>query len=141
MKKKDEIVLKIEDVKFPNKAYGYFEGEQVVVKNTVPGQTVKAQVTKKRSSGVEAQVLEVLERSEQERTEGMCSHYQLCGGCNYQTMKHEEELKLKERQVKRLLEAADIEVGSWEGIVPAPCETGYRNKCELSFGDEEKDAE
>ena len=139
MKKKDEIILKIEDVKFPNKAYGYFEGEQVVVKNTVPGQRVKAQVTKKRSSGVEAQVLEVLERSELERTEGMCSHYHLCGGCNYQTMKHEEELKLKERQVKRLLDAADIEVGSWEGIVPAPCETGYRNKCEFSFGDEEKD--
>ena len=43
MKKKDEIILKIEDVKFPNKAYGYFEGEQVVVKNAIPGQKVQAQ--------------------------------------------------------------------------------------------------
>ena len=139
MKKKDEIILEIADVKFPNKAYGYFEGEQVVVKNAIPGQKVQAQVCKKRSSGVEARLQEVVERSPLERTEGMCSHYELCGGCNYQPLRHEEELKLKERQVKRLLEAANIEVGSWEGIVPAPSETGYRNKCEFSFGDEEKD--
>ena len=139
MKKKDEIILEIQDVHFPNKAYGFCEGEKVTVKNTVPGQKVKAQVFKKRSSGVEARLLEVLEPSPLERGEGMCSHYALCGGCTYQTLRHEEELKLKERQVRRLLETAGIRIGSWEGIVPAPSETGYRNKCEFSFGDEEKD--
>lgn len=139
MKKKDEIILEIQDVNFPNKAYGYSEGEKVIVKNTVPGQKVQAQVFKKRSSGVEARLQQVIERSPLERTEGMCSHYALCGGCTYQTLRHEEELKLKERQVKRLLENANISIGSWEGIVPAPSETGYRNKCEFSFGDEEKD--
>lgn len=41
--------------------------------------------------------------------------------------------------MKRLLENAGITIGSWEGIVPAPSETAYRNKCEFSFGDEEKD--
>lgn len=139
MKKKDEIILEIQDVNFPNKAYGYCEGEKVIVKNTIPGQKVKAQVFKKKSSGVEARLQEIVEHSPLERTEGMCSHYELCGGCTYQTLCHEEELKLKERQVKRLLENANINIGSWEGIVPAPSETGYRNKCEFSFGDEEKD--
>ncbi len=138
MKKKDEILLKIQDVNFPNKAYGYYEGERVIVKNTVPGQKVRAQVFKKKSSGVEARLEEVVERSPLEREEGMCSHYTLCGGCTYQTLRHEEELKLKERQVKRLLENAQIQIGKWEGIEPAPSETGYRNKCEFSFGDEEK---
>ena len=141
MKKKDEIILKIADVNFPNKAYGYYEGEKVIVKNAVPGQKVQAQVFKKRGSGVEARLQEVIERSPLERETGMCSHYALCGGCTYQTMRHEEELRLKERQVKRLLENAGICVQSWEGIVPAPSETGYRNKCEFSFGDEEKDGD
>lgn len=141
MKKKDEIILEIADVIFPNKAYGYYEGEKVIVKNAVPGQKVQAQVFKKRGSGVEARLQEVIERSPLERETGMCSHYALCGGCTYQTMRHEEELRLKERQVKRLLENAGICVQSWEGIVPAPSETGYRNKCEFSFGDEEKDGD
>ena len=141
MKKKDEIILEIADVNFPNKAYGYYEGEKVIVKNAVPGQKVQAQVFKKRGSGVEARLQEVIERSPLEREAGMCSHYALCGGCTYQTMQHEEELRLKERQVKRLLENAGICVQSWEGIVPAPSETGYRNKCEFSFGDEEKDGD
>ena len=105
----------------------------------MPGQKVQAQVFKKKPNLVEAKLLEVVESSPLERTEGMCSHYPFCGGCTYQTMLQEEELKLKERQVKRLLEHANIEIGSWEGIVPAPSETGYRNKCEFSFGDEEKD--
>ena len=141
MKKKDEIILEIADVNFPNKAYGYYEGEKVIVKNAVPGQKVQAQVFKKRGSGVEARLQEVIERSPMERETGMCSHYALCGGCTYQTVRHEEELRLKERQVKRLLENAGICVQSWEGIVPAPSETGYRNKCEFSFGDEEKDGD
>ena len=139
MKKKDIITLEIQDVNFPNKAYGECEGEKVIVKNAVPGQKVQAQVFKKKPNLVEARLQEVIERSPLERTEGMCSHYALCGGCTYQTMRHEEELKLKERQVKRLLENANINIDSWEGIVPAPSETGYRNKCEFSFGDEEKD--
>ena len=56
MKKKDEIILEIADVNFPNKAYGYYEGEKVIVKNAVPGQKVQAQVFKKRGSGVEARL-------------------------------------------------------------------------------------
>lgn len=139
MKKKDEITLTIEDVLFPNKAYGFFEGERVIVKNAVPGQTVRAAVCKKRGSGIEARLEEVLAPSPLERTEGLCSHYPLCGGCTYQTLRHEEECLLKERQVRRLLENADIHIEHWEGLCPAPSETAYRNKCEFSFGDEERD--
>ena len=63
MKKKDEIILTIEDVLFPNKAYGFLDGERVIVKNTIPGQKVRATVCKKRSSGIEAQLNEILEHS------------------------------------------------------------------------------
>ena len=134
MKKKDIITLEIQDVNFPNKAYGDFEGERVTVRDTVPGQKVQAQVFKKKPNLVEAKLMEVVENSPLERTEGMCSHYPFCGGCTYQTMKHEEELKLKERQVKRLLENANIEIGSWEGIEGAPSETGHAIPCAVGFG-------
>lgn len=139
MKKKDIITVKIDGVRFPNKAFGFVEGEKVIVKNGVPGQTVSAQVIKKRGGNVEARLLEVVERSELERQEGCCSHYEICGGCTYQTMKRQAELDMKEQQVKTLLEDAGIHVESWEGITPSPLETGYRNKCEFSFGDEVKD--
>src|SRR5699024_8411254 len=54
-------------------------------------------------------------------------------------MQRQAELDMKERQVRQLLEEAGIMVEQWEGITPSPMETGYRNKCEFSFGDEEKD--
>ena len=139
MKKKDIITVKIDGVRFPNKAYGFVDGEKEIVKNGVPGQIVSAQVIKKRGGNVEARLLEVTERSELERQEGCCSHYEICGGCTYQTMKRQAELDMKEQQVKTLLEDAGIHVESWEGITPSPLETGYRNKCEFSFGDEVKD--
>ncbi len=139
MKKKDIIQLRIEDVQFPNKGYGYVEDTKVVVKDTVPGQLVEAKVVKKRSSGAQALLQEIVEHSAQERSSGMCSHYPICGGCAYQTMTHEAELEMKQRQVRRLLEEAGISGYTWEGIEPAPQETGYRNKCEFSFGDEHKD--
>lgn len=141
MKKNDMITLFIEDVNFPNKAYGYYEGEKVVVKNGVPNQKITAQIIKKRKSGIEGRQRELIENSPLEREDGFCSHYKICGGCTYQTLKHDEELLMKERQVKRMFENNEISYEEWTGIEPAPCETGYRNKCEFSFGDEEKDGD
>lgn len=138
MKKKDIVTLKIEKVLFPNKGYGFVEGEKVVVKNTIPGQTVSAQINKKRPGGIEGRLLEVVEKSYLETEEG-CSHFHLCGGCSYQKISHEAELKIKEEQVLGLLEKSGITGFSYEGIVPAPHTCGYRNKCEFSFGDEEKE--
>ena len=138
MKKNDKIVLKIEDVFFPNKGVGYIEQQKVIVKNTLPQQKVLACVTKKRSGAIEARLEEVLIKSPFEQ-QSACPHFALCGGCTYQNMKREAELAMKEKQVKTLLQQAQIKIESWEGIVPSPKETAYRNKCEFSFGDEQKD--
>ena len=138
MKKKDIVCVTIEDVSFPNKGYGYLEGQKIVVKNTIPGQTVTAQLTKKRNGGFEAVLKTVEKPSPLERKTGMCSHDGICGGCIYQRMEHAAELEMKERQVKKLLAQAGISGFQWEGIISSPEETGYRNKCEFSFGDEEK---
>ena len=137
MKKNDIVELQIDEVLFPNKGRGTFEEQRVTVKNTVPGQRISARIIKKRKSGVEARLLEVLEKSPIE-IEPKCPHFSLCGGCTYQNISHEEEQKLKERQVRGLLKDAGIIGYEYEGIVAAPNLQGYRNKCEFSFGDEEK---
>lgn len=112
MKKNDKIVLKIEDVFFPNKGVGYIEQQKVIVKNTLPQQKVLACVTKKRSGAIEARLEEVLIKSPFEQ-QSACPHFALCGGCTYQNMKREAELAMKEKQVKTLLQQAQIKIESW----------------------------
>lgn len=137
MKKNDKIVVNIEQVTFPNKGIGYIEGQKVIVKNVLPKQQVLARITKKRSSGIEACLEEVLQQSPFEQA-SECSHFLQCGGCTYQNMTIEAENNMKQKQVMQLLEQAGIEVESWEGIVSSPKQKAYRNKCEFSFGDEQK---
>ena len=156
MKKGDIIQGTIEFVNFPNKGVMHTEQGSCIIKNTVPGQKVEGRVTKKRSGKAEASLLQVLEKSPLE-TEPPCPHFGICGGCTYLNLPYEEELKLKEGQVRRLLLQALEEAGrlrsenteagpgeekdplSWfEGILPSPREFGYRNKMEFSFGDEYK---
>ena len=131
----------IEKVDFPNKGYVNIDGEKVIVKNGIPGQKVRFMINKKRSGRSEGRLLEVLENSPLEVREPVCKIFPACGGCMYQTMSYEEQLKMKETQVKGLLqEAVGIDTDlHWEGIHGSPIEFGYRNKMEFSFGDEYKD--
>lgn len=139
--KKGEIYEGIvEKIDFPNKGILMIDGERVVVKNAVPGQKIQCVITKRRKGKSEARVLEVLERSPLELPEHACPHFGLCGGCIYQSLPYEAQLKIKEGQVKSLLDSV-VEPGSYEfmGIKASPLEKGYRNKMEFSFGDEVKD--
>ena len=72
-------------VKFPNKGIVKVEDSEVTVKNTIPGQKVSFVINKKRKGKAEGRLLEILEKSELEQAEANCSHYGVCGGCNYQT--------------------------------------------------------
>ena len=131
----------IEKVDFPNKGYVNIDGEKVIVKNGIPGQKVRFMINKKRSGRAEGRLLEILENSTLEVREPVCKNFPACGGCMYQTMSYEEQLKMKETQVKGLLQEA-VGIGTdlhWEGIHGSPIEFGYRNKMEFSFGDEYKD--
>lgn len=139
----------IEKVDYPNKGYVYVEEQKVTVKNGIPGQRVRFVINKKRSGRAEGRLLEVLEKSPLETREPVCSSFPACGGCMYQTMPYAEQLSMKERQIKELLDEAVGAGGQtdsqgspdyiWEGIHGSPIEFGYRNKMEFSFGDEYKD--
>lgn len=71
--------------------------------------------------------------------EEYCKLSGLCGGCFYTKESVEEELRLKEENVKRLLTEAYGEPFEFEGILQSPLTKGYRNKMEYSFGDDRKD--
>ena len=131
----------IEKVAFPNKGHITVDGKTVIVKNGVPGQKVRFSVNKVRSGRAEGRILEVLEKSPLE-CEPVCPHFADCGGCTYQNLSYEEQLHLKETQVKELLDGAIRDFGYeyvFEGIKESPNHYDYRNKMEFSFGDEVKD--
>lgn len=133
----------IERVDFPNK--GVFTAEddsRVVVKNTIPGQRVSVRILKARKGVCEGQLLEVLERSPSEQSVPGCVHAGMCGGCVYQTLSYEDQLRLKSDQVKRLLDGVirtEDKDYEFTGAKESPCRYGYRNKMEYSFGDAYKD--
>ena len=142
--KKGEIYEGIvEKMDFPNKGIIYIEGERVTVKNALPGQKVKFLVNKKRKGKCEGRLLEVTEPAAVELADA-CPHFGICGGCLFQTFPYEEQLKIKEGQVRELLEGVlgtPGVLGTWnfEGIIGSPAAERYRNKMEFSFGDEVKD--
>lgn len=139
----------IEKVDFPNKGRVMIDGKTVIVKNGIPGQKVRFLINKKRGDRLEGRLLEVLEKSPMEKRGPVCSIFPDCGGCMYQTMEYEEQLKMKAEQVKNMLDKAIADAGQvdddgnpdyvFEGIKGSPMEFAYRNKMEFSFGDEYKD--
>ncbi len=143
MKKGQIIQGVIERVDFPNKGILMAEeGREVVVKNGIQGQKVSAAVNKVRKGKCEGRLLEVLEKSPLELEEAGCVHAGSCGGCTYQSLPYEEQLAMKEAQVKKLMDDAILpHQPSYEflGIRESPRRAAYRNKMEFSFGDTHKD--
>ena len=131
----------MERVDFPNRGIVQMEEGAVTVKNSLPGQKIKFRINKVRNGKAEGRLLEVLEKSPLE-TGHPCSHFGVCGGCLYLSLFYGEQLRIKEAQVKRLLDVCldrQEEPWRWEGIKGSPVVCGYRNKMEFSFGDEVKD--
>lgn len=137
MKKGTLIEGTIERVQFPNKGILPVDGQEMVVKNVLPGQKVQVMVTK-TAKRLEGRLQAVLEPSPLE-TEEACPHFGVCGGCTYQGLAYEEQLKIKGEQVHRLLEPVLGEDFPWEGVAGSPRPEEYRNKMEFSFGDLYKD--
>ena len=131
----------IERVDFPNKGLVYIAEEEryVTVKNVIPGQKVRFVIHKFKRGNAEGRLLEVLEKSALETREPVCSIFPACGGCMYQTMPYEEQVKMKEGQIRRIMDEAVNGEYVFEGVKASPKEFGYRNKMEFSFGDEYKD--
>lgn len=115
------------------KAIAKVDDVVVFVPFAVPGDVVNLQVTKKKSSYMEARVMEVVKMSEN-RAESFCSHYGVCGGCKWQILPYDEQLRHKQMEVENnLRRIGKVELPEFTPILGSAKTQFYRNKLEFTF--------
>ncbi len=128
-----ELELQVDSLAFGGNGVARLDGFVVFVRAGLPGDTVRARVTKVQRRHAEAIVTEVLVAGEQ-RVEAPCAHYPSCGGCRFQDLAYEAQLAAKQAWVEESLRRiAGIAEPPLEPIVGAEELFGYRNKMEYSF--------
>ena len=129
----DEIEVSIESLAYGGNGVGRLNGFVVFVRRGLPGDTVRARVTKVKRNHAEALATEVVAAGPK-HVDAPCAHYPECGGCRFQDLAYEEQLAQKHAWVadsfRRLGGLPDAPL---EPIVPAEEIFGYRNKMEYSF--------
>jgi len=138
VRKGEELELRIESLAYGGSGVGRYDGFVVFVRGGLPGDRVRARITKVKRGFAEGAAIAILEPS-QDRVEAPCRHFGTCGGCRFQDLAYETQLAQKERQVRdALARIGRIIEPPLEPIVPAVSQYGYRNKLEYSFtaGDE-----
>ncbi len=136
----DELELTVDSLAYGGNGVARLNGFVVFVRRGLPGDTVKAEVTKVKRGFAEAIATEVLVPGAP-RQDAPCAHYPVCGGCRFQDLAYEAQIAAKHDQVRdalvRLGRVADPPL---EEIVPAVSQFHYRNKLEYSFTDTPKGA-
>lgn len=111
------------------------EGKTILIKEAIPGDIVDVQVTKKKSSYLEGKAIAIHQKSPY-RVEAACEHFGVCGGCKWQDMSYDAQLKFKHDEVISNLER----IGGFENleadyILGSKEQYFYRNKLEFTFSD------
>ena len=133
VKKGEEVDLRIDSLAYGGNGVARVNGFVVFVRGGLPGDRVRARVTKTKRGFAEAVAESVLEPSG-ERVEAPCRHFGVCGGCRFQDLAYEAQLAAKEQQVRdALVRIGRITDPPLEPIVPAASVYGYRNKLEYWF--------
>src|SRR5262245_31443107 len=129
----EEVDLRIDSLAYGGNGVARLNGFVVFVRRGLPGDLVRARVTKVKRSHAEAVALEVVEPGAP-RVEAPCAHYPACGGCRFQDLAYEAQLDAKAQQVadalRRIGGFSDLDL---EPALPAASIFHYRNKLEYSF--------
>jgi 23S rRNA (uracil1939-C5)-methyltransferase len=129
----DELELDIESLAYGGNGVARLNGFVVFVRRGLPGDKVRARVTKVKRNHAEALALEIVERGAP-RVEAPCAHYPACGGCRFQDLAYEAQIAAKAEQVADALRRIGrLDDPPLEPIVPAESVFHYRNKLEYSF--------
>jgi len=138
MKKKNLPVLEditITGIAAEGKALARVDDIVCFVPYCVPGDVVDLQVTKKKHSFMEARVVAYKQLSDK-RCEAVCQHYGTCGGCKWQILPYDEQLKWKQQQVTdNLIRIGKIDLPQISPILGSKKIYAYRNKLEFAFAD------
>jgi len=125
--------VEITDVASEGKAIAKIDGMAVFVPFAVPGDVVDIQLTRKRSSFAEGRIVRFHSYSPV-RSEAFCSHFGVCGGCKWQMLPYEEQLRHKQKQITdNLQRIGKVVLPEITPIMGAPQTTFYRNKMEYTF--------
>ena len=122
------VDLKIEDIAFGGKGVGREQGKAIFVAYTIEGELVSAEIVREKKQFAEAELVEVKESSPR-RVTPECPYFGQCGGCAYQHIGYEDQLAIKWRQVRDVLQRIgklkDIPL---RPIIPSSKPYGYRNR-------------
>jgi 23S rRNA (uracil1939-C5)-methyltransferase len=131
--KGDELELRVDSLAYGGNGVARLNGFVVFVRRGLPGDLVRARVTRVKRGFAEAVAFEVVEPSGL-RVDAPCVHFPACGGCRFQDLGYEAQVAAKAAQVRDAL----VRLGGFpepplEPIVPAASRFHYRNKLEYSF--------
>lgn len=122
----------IESVAAEGKCIAHVDDMAVFVPFVVPGDVVDLQVVKKKHRYCEARVANIKQYSKL-RTTPFCRHFGICGGCKWQNLSYEEQIKAKQQQVyDQLSRIGKVELPEFLPILGSVKTQAYRNK--LEFG-------
>ena len=133
IKKQQELELEIASLAFGGQGVARVDDFVIFVEGALPGQKVKARITKKKKSFAQARLLDVL-RESPHAVMPRCVHFQHCGGCRLQHLDYAEQIRQKGQQVEDILRRLGG-LDNFEIFPTLPSEQiyYYRNKMEFSF--------
>lgn len=123
----------ITDIAAEGKALARVNDKVVFVSHVIPGDIVDLQVTKKKSAYLEARAIKFHEYSK-DRIEPVCEHFGICGGCKWQMLPYNLQLKFKQQQVvDNLTRIGKVQLPEILPILGSANTEFYRNKLEFTF--------
>ena len=134
-KRREKILENVEvtGIADKGKAVGRHEGQVVFIEGAVPGDIVDIRVSKKRKGHYLGRVVKFHSKSP-DRVDPVCSHFGVCGGCKWQHLSYEAQLKHKQITVENALSRiGGIDISGIRPILGSSETTYYRNKLEFSF--------
>ena len=144
-RKKKELPLlenvTITDIAAEGRALTRVDNMVIFVPYVVPGDVVDLQLKKKKNSYAEAVAVKFHQYSD-ERAEAFCRHYGVCGGCKWQILPYEEQLRFKQKQVTdTLTRIGKVKLPETLPIIGSKQTMFYRNKLEYTFSSKEYTAQ
>ena len=136
-RKKKNIVLqqvRVEDYAAEGKSLAKVDGKVIFIEGVVPGDVVDVQLGKNKKDWAEGRPIRFHAYSP-ERVQPFCSHFGVCGGCQWQMLPYERQLEYKQRQVRdNLQRIGKVVLPEMMPILGASETRYYRNKIEYTFG-------
>ena len=134
-KKNPILIEKIEIIDTANKGKSIAKHDDrvIIIDNGVPGDICDISVYKRRRKYWQAEIKKIHKYS-QYRVTPKCEHFGVCGGCKWQNMQYNSQLKFKEKEVlNNLKRIGKIDTTNHEKIIGSKEDYFYRNKMEFTF--------